>query len=451
MVRIWALRFVLFFILVLITQPHFRFNQLMVFRLGNLTFGCAFIFHIINCMGSGRPLIRLGAATKLSLVLLAFVMVTHYFNPHQWNHRPNALYDSLWKVCVVAIILEAQMDNIYKSAAVLGTLAVGTLWWLKGGVRLAQAGATWGSGDRLMGANVSIIQNPNDFAYQLIFIIPVYFFFFNIIKNKYVKWPMLGLVFVAIFIALETGSRTGFLAFGMLTLVMLPRLVREYKGALILGTAAFAMMWVMIVSEGNRDRLGGVVDAMAIGLGLKEESSTNVVKADAESAGSRRIKAKAAMDTILKYPLLGLGTNPDPGKYTDPNAGGMVHCEILMAGRTMGLPGMAIYLLSIIIPIRLGNQVYRRAKVYWPEVSEIGYAVRNQMVVVILGGAFSPSLFHFPHMMCFVVVASSHKLLMDRIREDGLNPATIEAEFAAGVAESPEQGYDAQTPGWAPA
>ena len=51
--------------------------------------------------------------------------ITHYFNPHQWNYRPNALYDSLWKVCVVAIILEAQIDNLYKAAAVLGTLGAG--------------------------------------------------------------------------------------------------------------------------------------------------------------------------------------------------------------------------------------------------------------------------------------------------------------------------------------
>ena len=448
MLRVWALRFVLFFILVLITQPHFRFTQLMVLRLGKLTFGLAFVFHVIDCMGSGRALIRLGAATKLALVLLTFVLLTHYFNPNQWNHRPNALYDSLWKVCAVVIILEAQMDNIYRSAAVLGTLAVGTLWWLKGGVRLAQAGATWGTGDRLMGANVSIIQNPNDFAYQLVFIIPVYFFFYNVVRHKYVKWAMLGLVFVAAFIALETGSRTGLLAFGALIMVMLPRLIREYKGALMVGVVGMVVLWAVIISPGNKERLGGVFDAIAIGLGMKEESQTAVVKADAESAGSRRIKAKAAWDAIMKYPVLGMGTNPDPAVYPDPNAGGMVHNEILMAGRTMGLPGMVIYLLSLIIPIRLGNQVFRRAKVYWPEIAELGYAVRNQMVVVILGGAFSPSLFHFPHMMCFVAVASAHKLLMDRMKEDGLNPDTIEMDFASGEIPEPQA---MQNPTWAPA
>ena len=51
-------------------------------------------------------------------------------------------------------------------------------------------------------------------------------------------------------------------------------------------------------------------------------------------------------------------------------------------------------------------------------------------------------------MMCFVAVASAHKLLMDRMREDGLDPRTIEVDMAQGQ-DAGEQGV--QTPTWAPA
>ena len=400
----WAFRFTMWFILVLLTQPQFRFYFLIPFHLADIAFIGGFGFHVLDCMNNSKPFIRFGPATKLSCCLLACALSAHYLNPHQLNTNWNVDIDGLLKVSLIVILLEAQVNTIQKAIGITAVVVTGTLWWIKGGVRLASSGMTWGVGDRLMGANVSIIKNPNDFAYLMVFMIPAYFYFFQISTNRYLKIVFLGCMVGAAYIAIETGSRTGFLAlitaFGMIAIIMW----KEHR-TLLLGSGAALLfgfpilMAAGVISQGNIDRILTIKDSVGVIFGEEEEWSEEVLDVDAESAESRVIKARAAWDIICRYPL-GVGTEPRPSLFEgNKQAGGMVHNEILMAGRHMGFPGMIIYIVSLVLPIRLGLKIHKRAKDFWPEVACFGRVAAIQACVVIVGGMFSPSLFHFPHML----------------------------------------------------
>ena len=426
----WAFRFTLWFILVLLTQPQFRFYFLIPFHLADIAFIGGFAFHVLDCMNNKKPFIRFGPATKLACVLLATSLCAHYFNPHQLTTTWNVDIDGMVKVSLIVILLEAQVDTIYKAVGIMGTVVIGTAWWIKGGVRLAQAGMTWGSGDRLMGANVSIIKNPNDFAYLMAFMIPAYFYFFQITKNKYLRLMFLGMILGAAYIILETGSRTGFLtlisAGGCIALIMW----KEHK-ALLGGMAASLVFGLPIliasgvISEGNINRIKTIKDSFYVIFADEEELTGEIggVDVDAESAESRVIKARAAWDIIVRYPL-GVGTEPRPYLFEgNKQAGGMVHNEILMAGRHMGFPGMFIYIVSLVMPITLGLKIYKRARDFWPEVAYLGRVVAIQALVVIVGGMFSPSLFHFPHMLMVTTTCCVYVHLNTMIRNQQANMA----------------------------
>ena len=93
--------------------------------------------HFLGCSSEKRPFIHWGPATKLCFSLVILALLTHYWNPHQKNPNWNTEIDGILKVSLVVILLEAQMNSVYKAAAILGSLAAGTLWWVKGGMRLA--------------------------------------------------------------------------------------------------------------------------------------------------------------------------------------------------------------------------------------------------------------------------------------------------------------------------
>jgi hypothetical protein len=425
----WSFRFILFFLLILFTQPHFRFTFLIPFRLGDITFGGGVVLHVFDCISKGKKLIRLSPVTKLCLLLMTLAALSNFFNINAHSTAWNPLTDSIFKVCLVVMILDAQTDTVYRASAITAVLAVGTLWWIKGGVRLASAGASWGSGDRLMGANVSIIQNPNDFAYLTAFFLPVYFLFFQISKQRYIKMACLACFLAGSYIVLETGSRTGFLC--MLTVFgfYFPVFRSQHRPFLIAAIAGLVFMLGLVsvggaglVSESNIKRIAGIgnliIEIFDPEKAKSEEEMTLVEKDDADSGRIRYKKAAATFALILKHPLMGVGPHPRLDVLEDNYLlYGMVHTEALVAGRLMGIPGIILYLTTLYLPFRWGRDVRRMTANTWPQLYNFAYALQAQALVILVGGAFSPSVFNFPHMTMFVVSGAIHRIARQHAAE----------------------------------
>jgi hypothetical protein len=439
MLGLWSFRFALWYILFLMTQPHFRFEFLIPFRLGDIFVGGAVGFHVIHCLSNQRPILVFGPASRIALALLGLVLTTHYFNPNMISTEMNPDTDGLVKVAIITLLMEAQLTNPYRAFALLATMVSGTVWWLKGGVRLAQAGATWGSGDRLMGANVSIIQNPNDFAYQLCFMLPLYFLGYRLARKRWLKLGFAGMMAAAAFLALETGSRTGLLAFLCVGSGLAWLAWRNGQRELIFGgVAGVALLFTVFVSGGNIERFKTILTSAQDMFGRPSSGEPRVETADDGSARIRWIKIRAAWYLILDHPLLGVGTRPNKEVYwRDINAAGMVHNELMMAGRHMGIPGMFVYLSAILVPWVVAGRVRRRCLQAWPEVAAFAQTARLCLVVTVVGGFFSPSLFNFPHMMLMTSLCSVHaavrrdlpaappQSLAARPRPPALRPATL--------------------------
>jgi len=406
---IWSFRFILFFILVLFTQPHMRYPFLIPLKLGKVFMAVALLLHLMDCMTNGKPIIKGTKFTKVVLMLVVLGLITHFFNPAQKSNAWSTEIDNIFKVGIVVLMLESQIVNIYRAIALMGTLMLGTIWWIKGGVRLALSGATL-TGDRLMGVNVTMIENPNFFAYLMVFFMPMYYYFYRVFAKSPIRFFFLGLLGSAAFIALRTGSRTGFLALGLVALMMIPRLWKESKGLLLTGIAG-SILLLSVAGASNIERFKGMQESF-IGLITGERKAASQMDADELSADSRWTKSVATFKLIRKYPLLGVGTNPKPSVTGDfSRAKGKVHNEVLMAGRQMGFPGMILYILLLYIPIKSATEVYKRMKYVWPEVADLAWTIRIMLSVVILAGIFSPSAFHYPHMLTAVAMCSLANLV----------------------------------------
>lgn len=420
---LWAFRFLLWYICILIVQPQHRFPFLMPFRIANLCMVIATGLHIGSALIEGRPVFRFGPATKLALALLGFGLISQYAGLMQTYTGWNSYIDMLVKNAYMLILIEATAITVERVWAVPTTMALATLWWIKGGLRLSQAGATWGMGDRIMGPASGLVQDPNFFAYMMGVFMPLYLYYSRSGDRKLVRWAGLAVALASFFISLRTGSRAGLLQLVALGALMLPRYWFHHRRALLIAVAAFFFL-VPLSGKQNIERFKTLPESISAFLKGRDEKK---VGPDAYSAMERRTKIKDTWALIQEYPLFGVGMNPDESLFRDEywGATAQVHCEILMAGRQMGYIGMSMHVGFLLIPFLIGRSVQKRWAGSWPALSDMGYTIKIMALMFAIGGSFLPLPWH-PILLALNGTASALYLNLKALEEAeraGLVPA----------------------------
>lgn len=415
MASLWAFRFTLFYILVLCVQPQNRFTFLHAMHIGDISIMAALGLHLVSVSQEGARFIRLGPATVTALLLIMASMISLHVGPWQANANWNANIDIIVKNCLVLIMVEAMAFTVQRVWAVQAALMFATLWWIKGGLRLISGGATY-SGDRLMGPAVSLIENPNGFAYMMTVMIPLYLYFYQKSPNKWLRWAFLAISLSAVYIVLETGSRTGVVALVAVGAFLLPKYGAKHKVALTLGGLVIFLL-ISSISPGNIQRFKTIPEsARNFFSGVDENANPGTMTQDEQSAWERKMKNKHTWKLIKEYPLFGVGVNSDDANNVDwekyPYAFGQVHNEILYAGKQMGMIGMALYLALMFNVLIGGWRIQLAAKGKWPAVEDLGWTFKMQGVVFAVGGFFSP----VPWNPLYLVLAGSASAMIANLR-----------------------------------
>jgi len=428
MMSLWAYRFLLFYICILFVQPQNRFTFLYPYHIADISVIAATALHVAACMREKRPLIRFGPATMIALLLMAAGLTAQYLGPLQTNSAWNSSIDRLMKAAYLCILVEALADSVQRVWAVQMTMLIATLWWIKGGLRLAISGATYYE-DRIMGPAVSIVENPNGFAFMMCVMIPIYLYAYHRGEQKWLRWIFLGLALAGVYIVLQTGSRTGLIILFVIALFLVPKYGMERKTALIVGTAAIFVI-LSLVSPGNIRRLKTIPKAITGAL-IGEAAPPGALDRDMLSAQERRFKMRDTWALIKRYPL-GVGMAPDDNLVARefPYAAGQVHCEILMAGRQMGYIGMAIYLSFLLTMYLRGRRVQRLLAESWPDVGDMGWTLKMQAVTIAVGGFFSP----LPWNPVTLILAASASALWSAVRAEAIQPAMVMVRATARAA-----------------
>ncbi len=420
---LWAFRFLLWYICIMFVQPQNRFPFLWSLHIADVSIVLALACHFMAVTTEHRPLIRFGPATITAVLLLVFGTLSLYAGPLQTSTKWNSYSDILTKNALVLILVEAMAFSVERVRALITTMLLSSLWWLKGGLRLSFAGATY-AGDRIMGPAVSLVENPNGFAYMMCLLIPVYLYFYQQSEKKYLKWFFLAAALAAVYIVFQTGSRTGMTILIILAFLLLPKYGARYKIAFFTIAVAVYILF-SFVGGMNIERFKTIpqsMEAFFTGRMYEDDEMTQ----EMQSAQERRLKNRDTWRLIREYPLFGIGINPDESRFINrfSMAGGQVHCEILMAGKQMGLIGMTLYVAFLVILFGRGRQVQRLAASWWPAVADLGWTFKIQTFVFIIGGSFSPLPWN-PFALILVGAASA---LWSNLRKAAAEmPATIDA------------------------
>jgi O-antigen ligase len=254
--------------------------------------------------------------------------------------------------------------------------------------------------------------------------LPLYLYAYQQARHKWEKWFFLACALAAVWIIFETGSRTGMVTLVFLGIFLLPHYARRRWKTLIL-TAVVVIMIYPFTGERNKARFRTIPQSAASFLGFgKKEDAYRPPTQDEQSAEERQAKNRDTWALIKEHLFFGVGVNPDASKYTDrfPMASGQVHCEILMAGRQMGIIGMGLYSGFIILIFIQGWRIRKQA-VGWPALRDLGWTFQLQAVAFAVGGSFSPGPWN-PVMMILAGLSSAMIRLVHEERVDLLASTT---------------------------
>ena len=417
---LWAFRLLLWYICIMLVQPQNRFTFLWPLHIADLSFIIAVCLHIVSSMENRRSLLRMGPATFLALLLLFFTAISKNFGIYQFSPDWGDPYtDMIVKNSLLLVMIEAMAFTVERVWAVQITTLFATLWWVKGGLRLSAAGATT-SGDRMMGAAVSLIENPNGFAYMMCVFLPLYLYAFQQATKRWVKMSFLACALASVYIVFQTGSRTGLVTLIVMGAFLMPYYGKNHFKGLVAIVTAIIFIYPL-TGEQNTMRFRTIPRSAAsfFDIGAPQEQKPQALMTqDEQSADERQRKNQDCWGLIKENFIFGVGVNPDESKFKDrfPMATGQVHCEILMAGRQMGMIGMGLYIGFISIMF-FGGRWIRLNSQDWPAVRDLGWTFQVQAVALAVGGSFSPLPWH-PPMMLLAGSASALVMILKREKEE---------------------------------
>lgn len=394
----WSFRCLLWYVCILLVQPQNRFTFLWPLKIADIAFISSIGFHVLACLEERRPLVRLGPATVLTLTLIFFTFMSQFFGVYQIHTGWSATTDYIMKNAALLIMIEATAFTVQRVMAAQLVTLFATLWWVKGGLRLSALGAT-SSGDRLMGAAVSMIENPNGFAYMMCVFLPLYLWAYQQAPKKWIKVFFLACALAAVWIVFETGSRTGLVTLVAIGAILLPYYGRNHFRALAVIAVALYFLFPL-TGEQNMARFRSIPKAVVAFLSPSAPQEEGPVTQEDESTEERKRKNIDSWGLIKEHIVFGVGVNADPNKFVErfPMARGEVHCEILRAGVIMGVIGMVLYAGFIVLLFGCGNWCRAHAG-GWATLHDLGWTFQVQAVAIAVGGAFCPQPWHSPMML----------------------------------------------------
>ncbi len=410
--NLWAFRFVLWYICIMLVQPQNRFTFLWPLHIADLSFIMAVCLHVLACLQRKQPILRLGAATGMALALMFFSILSLHFGKFQSSSAWNGWVDYIIKNALLLVMVEAMATTVERVWAVQMTTLFCTLWWVKSGLRLSQLGATY-TGDRLMGGAVSLIENPNGFAYMMCIFLPIYLYAFQQSRRKWGKIFFLFCALAAVYIVFQTGSRTGLLTLIAIGAFLVPHYARRRLGSFVAIAVAIVLIFPL-TGEKNKQRFATIPQSIAVFLGGQERERLGPPTQDEQSADERRAKNRDTWALIKENLIFGVGISADTSKFADrfPMTTGQVHCEILTTGKQMGLVGMGLYMAVLLMIFAKGWRI-RRLAIDWPAVRDLGWTFQAQAVAIMVGGAFSPAPWHAPMMLLAGSASALGRIMAD--------------------------------------
>jgi hypothetical protein len=260
---------------------------------------------------------------------------------------------------------------------------------------------------RMEGVLGGIYSNPNDLAFAIVLSMPFALAFMVTGKNAFVKVAWLAGMLVMAVAIFATASRAGFID------LIISGSVTLYYFA-IKGKRIYLLVATFIVGGVVMGAFGGkLYDRFAA---LSGDSTTD--KSAYGSFEDRKYLMERALDGIIHYPILGLGTRNFPTYSLIWHDVHMTYMQICVEG---GIPVMVLYLMFFWSAFK-NLRTLRRKKNLDPDIVLFVGALQSSLVGFVVGACFAPEAYQFFPYFAVAFTVTLLQTIREQEQETGTAP-----------------------------
>ena len=375
----------LVFTFVLLISPQSIFPVLKPLRIAWLAAAAAGTMLIFDRFRSGGPWLVPGRETKAALCLAGWSVATVPF-----SYWPGGSVDTLlqlyFKTLTIFWLLSLTVNAPQRLQSVAWALSLMAIPMACTGISNYLSGEfiEGGAGNRILGYEGALTENPNDLALMLNLIIPFAIALLWVHRSPFSRLLLLAVIGLSVAAIVVTLSRGGFVTMAALWFFYMWKLGRRGKAGWPLAALLVALFCMPLLPHGYISRLGTI---------------TNIETDETFSAQGRWEGMAAGARFVTQHPLLGDGIGMNMLALNDMLGPrwSVVHNAYLEYAMDLGLPGLTLYLALLLGAIRSAGLVCERSAGI-PTLRDLfflGEGLQASLVAFAVGAFFAPVGYHF--------------------------------------------------------
>jgi probable O-glycosylation ligase (exosortase A-associated) len=375
----------LVFTFVLLISPQSIFPALAQFRLAWLAASASVGLLLLDRIPRGSPLIVSGRETWAVVGIVAWATLTIPFS--YWPGGSfSVLTDIYSKTLVIFWLLALTVNTQQRLVRVAWALSLMALPIAYTGVSNYRSGnfMAGGLGDRIVGYEGALTQNPNDLALMLNLIIPLTVALLSVHRRLLGRLTLLTVLVLSIAAIVYTRSRSGFLTTVTVFLFYAWKLSRRGRIGWPIAILVLALVCAPLLPEGYLSRINTI---------------TNIDEDQTGSAQGRWEGMKVGTTYLLEHPLVGAGMGMNSlalNEVVGPSWHD-VHNVYLQYGMDLGVPGLFFFLMIVVGSFQSTIVVCRRSAgaASLATLFHLSEGLQGSLCAFVVGAIFSPVAYNF--------------------------------------------------------
>jgi probable O-glycosylation ligase (exosortase A-associated) len=380
-----AFRALLVFTFILLISPQSIYPPLAKFRIAWLTAAASVGLLLLDRIPRGRPLLAPGRETWAVMALVGWATLTVPFS--YWPGGSLSMITDVYsKTLVIFWLLGLTVNTPQRLSRVAWALSLMAIPIAYVGVSNYMSGnfLGGGAGQRIVGYEGALTENPNDLALMLNLIIPLAVGLLSVHRTVGARLVLLVVVFMCIAAIVYTRSRGGFVTLGAVFFFFAWKLIRQGKPGWPAAIVVLALLCVPLLPQGYLARMNTI---------------TNIDEDETGSAQDRWESMRAGTAYIVEHPLVGGGIGMNILVLNDLVSVKWheVHNVYLQYGVDLGLPGLLLFLTVMAASFRSTAFVCRRSDGV-PRLGTLFHlseGLQGSLCAFVVGGFFSPVAYNF--------------------------------------------------------
>jgi probable O-glycosylation ligase (exosortase A-associated) len=380
-----AFRGLLVFTFILLVSPQSLFPPLAKFRIAWLTAAASVALLLVDRIPRGKPLLAPGRETWAVIALVGWALLTVPFS--YWpGGSVSMITDVYSKTLVIFWLLGLTVNTTQRLSRIAWALSLMAIPMAYVGVSNYLSGnfIGGGAGQRIVGYEGALTENPNDLALMLNLIIPLTVGLLSVHRTVGARLVLLFVVFISIAAIVYTRSRGGFLTLGAVFFFFAWKLIRRGKPGWPAAIVVLALLCVPLLPQGYLARMNTI---------------TNIDADETGSAQDRWESMRAGTAYIVEHPLVGggIGMNILVLNELVSATWHEVHNVYLQYGVDLGLPGLFLFLTIMSASFRSTAFVCRRTDGVprFGTLFHLSEGLQGSLCAFVVGGFFSPVAYNF--------------------------------------------------------